>query len=206
MRASLQRLKRNRPGMGANRNVMASRLAGACGADSMALMLNKLFAAFRADHPEDDLPASDTGMAIGALLVRVARADGEGSPAEMALVERILAQRFRLGPAEAARLRETCEKLHAVAPETDTFARLIRETTELDTRLATLDALWEVLLAGDNIREEELHMVEKARKAMGLSRLDSARARERAENRAGNRAGSATEAGAENGTGQAGHQ
>ena len=82
-----------------------------------------------------------------------------------------------------AKVRATCEKLHAAAPETDTFGKLIRETTDLQERLAALDALWEVVLADGNSDEGEIKIVEEARVAMGLSFNDSKAARERVQSR-----------------------
>lgn len=144
-------------------------------------MLTKLFAAFRADKSSDDLPDPDAEMALGALLVRVAKSDADYLFEEISLIDRILARLFQHNPVEAAKLRATCEKLHAAAPETDTFAKLIRETTGLEHRLAALDALWEVVLADGDERENEMRVLESARKALGLSFIDSQNARARAE-------------------------
>ena len=94
-------------------------------------MLSKLFAAFRADNT-DELPDPDAELALGALLVRVAKSDRDYQVAEISLIDRILARLFQHNAIEAAKLRATCEKLHAAAPETDTFAKLIRETTGLE--------------------------------------------------------------------------
>ncbi|MFD3189547.1 TerB family tellurite resistance protein [Sedimentitalea sp. HM32M-2] len=143
-------------------------------------MLSKLFAAFRADAT-DDLPDPDAELALGALLVRVAMSDKDYQVEEISLIDRILARLFQHNAIEAAKIRATCEKLHAAAPETDTFAKLIRETTGLQERLAALDAMWEVVLADGVPKEAELRVLESARKAMGLSYLESTAARERAE-------------------------
>ena len=143
-------------------------------------MLNKLFSAFRTNTSEP-LPDPDAELALGALLVRVAMSDKDYQVEEISLIDRILARLFQHNAIEAAKIRATCEKLHAAAPETDTFAKLIRETTGLEDRLAALDALWEVVLADGDPKEDELRVVESARKAMGLSFIESTAARERAE-------------------------
>jgi uncharacterized tellurite resistance protein B-like protein len=80
---------------------------------------------------------------------------------------------------EAAKVRATCEKLHAAAPDTDTFGKLIRETTGIEERLAALEALWEVVLADGTQKEGELRIVDEACRAMGLSLADNKAARER---------------------------
>ena len=141
-------------------------------------MLRKLFQSFR--PPEAPaLPDPDAELALGSLLVRVAQADRDYQLEEIRLIDRILARLYQHNAIEAAKVRATCEKLHAAAPDTDTFGKLIRETTSLPERLAALDALWQVVLADGEQGEGELKIVEDARKAMGLSRADSDNARDR---------------------------
>lgn len=145
-------------------------------------MLKKLFQAFRPSETPN-LPDPDAELALGALLVRVAKSDRDYQVEEISLIDRILARLYQHNAIEAAKVRATCEKLHSAAPETDTFGRLIRETTGLDERLAALDALWEVVLADGKQQEGELKIVEESRIAMGLSVKDSQDARERALNK-----------------------
>ncbi|AHD00435.1 TerB family tellurite resistance protein [Leisingera methylohalidivorans] len=142
-------------------------------------MLKKFFQAFRPSETPA-LPDPDAELALGALLVRVAQSDREYQLEEISLIDRILARLYQHNAIEAAKVRATCEKLHAAAPETDTFGRLIRETTGLEERLAAMDALWEVVLADGNEHAGEVTIVEEARKAMGLSYADSQKARARA--------------------------
>lgn len=139
-------------------------------------LLRKFFQAFRPPAPQQ-LPDPDAELALGALLVRVAQADRDYQVEEISLIDRILARLYRHNAIEAAKVRATCEKLHAAAPDTDTFAKLIRETTGTEERLAAIEALWEVVLADGEQDEGELKIVEEARKAMGLSFNDSEAAR-----------------------------
>ena len=141
--------------------------------------LKNFFMAFRPKDPPA-LPDPDAELALGALLVRVAQADRDYQLEEIQLIDRILARLYQHNAIEAAKVRATCEKLHAAAPETDTFGKLIRATTGIDERLAALDALWEVVLADGEAREGELRIVEDTRKSMGLSKRDSELARDKA--------------------------
>ncbi|EEX10270.1 conserved hypothetical protein [Ruegeria lacuscaerulensis ITI-1157] len=145
-------------------------------------MLKKLFQAFRPQQ-QTTLPDPDAELALGALLVRVAQADRDYKLEEIRLIDRILARLYQHNAIEAAKVRATCEKLHAAAPDTDTFGKLIRETTDLQERLAAIEALWEVVLADGNSDEGEIKIVEEARIAMGLSYNDSQTARERVQSR-----------------------
>ncbi len=142
-------------------------------------MLKKLFQAFR-PTTSADLPDPDAELALGALLVRVAQSDRAYQVEEISLIDRILARLYQHNALEAAKVRATCEKLHAAAPDTDTFGRLIRETTGLEERLSALEALWEVVMADGIEREGEIEIVEDACLAMGLSVKDNTRARAKA--------------------------
>ena len=142
-------------------------------------MLKKLFQAFRPSQSQS-LPDPDAELALGALLVRIAQSDRAYVLEEISLIDRILARLYEHNAIEAAKVRATCEKLHAAAPETDTFGRLIRETTGLEERLAALDALWEVVLADRREHEGEVQIVQDACKAMGLAVMDNKRARDKA--------------------------
>lgn len=142
-------------------------------------MLKKLFQAIR-PKGQVVLPDPDAELALGALLVRVAQSDREYQLEEISLIDRILARLYQHNAIEAAKVRATCEKLQAAAPESDTFGRLIRETTGIEERLAAMDALWEVVLADNKEHPGEVTIVEEIRRAMGLSYADSQTARAKA--------------------------
>jgi len=142
-------------------------------------MLKKLLQAIRPKNSVT-LPDPDAELALGALMVRVAQSDREYQLEEISLIDRILARMYQHNAIEAAKVRATCEKLQAAAPESDTFGQLIRETTGIDERLAAMDALWEVVLADNKEHPGEITIIEEARIAMGLSHADSQAARAKA--------------------------
>lgn len=138
--------------------------------------LFNLLKGFREKHP-DPLPAPDAKLALGALLVRVAKSDKVYSVAEISLIDRILGQHFNLKPIAAAKMRATCEKLQAAAPASDSFAKLIRDGLSHADRMEALTDLWMVVLADGTQDEAEVAIVDAARMAMGLSETDSSQAR-----------------------------
>ena len=142
-------------------------------------MLSRLLKAFRASEP-DPLPDPDAELALGALLVRVAKSDRAYLVEEIGLIDRILARLFDRNPIEAAKIRATCERLHAAAPETDVFAALIRDTMGLEDRLSVLEAVWQVVLADGQEKEIKLRIVDNIRKALGLTPAESAAVRDAA--------------------------
>src|SRR6056297_43692 len=142
-------------------------------------MFTRLLQALGARRPTP-LPAPDEKRALGALMVRIAKSDRHYDVAEIRRIDRLLARLHGLGPVEAAKMRATCEKLEHAAPDSDRFGHLIRETVPRETRRAALAALWEVVLSDGETPKQELHVLDAARTAMGLTEQESDAARARA--------------------------
>jgi uncharacterized tellurite resistance protein B-like protein len=127
------------------------------------------------------LPDADARVALGALLVRIAKSDGQYDVTEIARIDRILGQRYGLNAVEAARLRATCEALEHEAPDTVRFTRAIKDAVIYDDRMAVIEALWEVVLA-DGLREDhEMALLRLVAPMLGVTDQDSALARRRVE-------------------------
>ncbi len=144
--------------------------------------MNRLLAALTAPKPAP-LPEPDEKLALGALMVRVAKSDHSYRFEEISRIDRLLSRLHGIGPIEAAKMRATCEKLERAAPDTDALARLIREAVPRPARIDALEAMWEVVLSDGERRDEEIAVVDAAQEALGLSDAenDSARARAQAE-------------------------
>ena len=140
-------------------------------------LLSRILHGFRDDHAEP-LPAPDEKLALGALMVRVAKSDKVYTLSEISLIDRILAQHFGLNPIEAAKMRATCEKLQAAYPESGEFAELIRKELSHDERMEAMSDLWQVVMADGSEDAVEVEIVEAVRDALGLSAADSATARQ----------------------------
>lgn len=143
-------------------------------------MLARLLSAFRASEPRP-LPQPDADLALGALLVRVARSDRTYRVEEIRRIDRILARLFRLNPVEAAKMRATCEKLEAQAPGTPHFAQLIHDHVDHAHRVDALQAFYEVMIADGTRADVEVALIHDLCHALGLSEADEALAAERAE-------------------------
>jgi uncharacterized tellurite resistance protein B-like protein len=132
-----------------------------------------------------EVPPADEGLAFAALLVEAARADGDYAPEEKAQIGRILAARFGLDAAGAARLRAEGEAAQAEAADVVRYTRAVKETVAYEDRLAVIEALWEVIYADG---EREMHESALMRKLCGLLHLadqDSGIARQRVVERLG---------------------
>ena len=127
------------------------------------------------------LPDPDAHLALAALMVRIARTDGDYSDAEVDRIDRVLMARHGLSPFEAARLRTEAEDLEALAPDTVRFTRALKAATALEDRAALMQALWAVALA-DGVRDaEEDRLLRMVASLLGLTDVESAQARQKAE-------------------------
>lgn len=137
-----------------------------------ASLLNRLLA-----PEQSDLNPSESQLALGALLVRIAKTDGRYDVAEIQRIDKILARRFDLDAVEAARLRARAEELESQAPDTVRFTRAIKDSVPYEDRAPVMEALWDVALA-DGIRDpEEDALLRMIAPMLGVSDQDSAQAR-----------------------------
>ncbi len=150
----------------------------------MGAMLRDILARLFAPQPQP-LAAADARLALAALLVRIARADGDYAAEEVARITRILSARYGLDPDTADALRREAEALEAAAPDTVRFTRAIKDAVPHDERAAVVEALWEVVLA-DGVREpEENALLRLTADLLGINDRDSNILRKRAEARLG---------------------
>ncbi|ALG91961.1 hypothetical protein JT55_18570 [Rhodovulum sp. NI22] len=129
------------------------------------------------------LAGADARFALAALLVRVAKSDGDYAEDEVARIDRILATRYGLSPFEAVALRRDAEVLESEAPDTVRFTRAIKDAVAYEEREAVIEALWDVVLA-DGVRDhEEDALLRLVANLLGVNDRDSNLARQRVEAR-----------------------
>lgn len=127
------------------------------------------------------LAAPEAHLALAALLVRVARADGTYDPTEALRIDRVLAALYQMSPFAAAQLRAEAEQLETEAPDTVRFTRALKEAVPLDQRAALMEGLWSVALADGGRGDEEDQIIRLVANLLGLTDRDSALARQRME-------------------------
>lgn len=125
------------------------------------------------------LQDADARLALTALLVRIARADGHYSSDEIDHITRIVQQRYGLSPFEATDLRKDAETLESEAPDTVRFTRAIKEAVSHDERIGVIEAMWQVVLADGKRDAEEDALLRLAANLLGINDRDSAMARQR---------------------------
>jgi len=140
-------------------------------------MFTKLFSALSAPHIA---PAAQGGqLALAALLVRLARADGTYAPEETARIDKILCQRYELSPFECVRLRTEAEAIEAASPDTVRFTRALKEAVPHEDRMEIMQALWSVALVDADRNPDEDALIRLAANLLGITDRDSALARQK---------------------------
>ena len=129
----------------------------------------------------EPLPDADARLALTALLVRIARSDGEYASAEVAQIRTVVAGRYGLGTAEAEALLRDAETLESEAPDTVRFTRAIKDVVPYEERLGVVEALWTVALADGARDDAEDAILRLSAKLLGVNDRDSALARQRAQ-------------------------
>lgn len=131
----------------------------------------------------EPIPDTDARVALGALLVRIAKSDGTYDVTEIARIDRILSARYGLNPVDAAKLRAECEALEHEAPDTVRFTRAIKDAVPYEDRMSVIEALWDVVLADGDREDHEMALLRLIAPMLGVTDQDSAHARRRVEAR-----------------------
>ena len=134
----------------------------------IALMINMLkrLIGGGSDEPRD---RENGRVALAALLVEAANADGDYDADERSRITRILATRYQISEPEAAALRAEGEAAQSSAVDLVRFTRAVKDSVPHDERVAVLEAVWEVIYA-DGVRE--MHENALIRKLCGLLHIE----------------------------------
>jgi uncharacterized tellurite resistance protein B-like protein len=139
-------------------------------------MFADLFKRLTAPDPAP-LPDADARVALGALLVRLARTDGSYDQDEIAQIDAVMMARYGLSEPDAATLRAQCEVAETEAPDTVRFTRAIKDAVPYEDREAVIEALWSVALV-DGVRDDhEDAMLRMVAPLLGVTDQDSHKAR-----------------------------
>ena len=146
------------------------------------LMFDAFLRRMTAPDP-DPLDGDDSRLALAALLVRIARTDGDYARVEIDAIDNVLKTRYNLGPFEVSKLRGEAEQLESEAPDTVRFTRAIKETVAYEDRAQIVEALWEIVLADGTRDHEEDALMRLVAPMLGINDRDSALARQRVESK-----------------------
>lgn len=136
-------------------------------------MIADFFARLTGRKAEEPLPELDGQLAMGALLVRLAKADQHYAFEEIAQIDLLIGDYAGANAVEAAKLRATCEKLEADAPDTETFTAMVQDSVPYLARAELYDALWKVSLADRVLKAEEKVFLASIAGALGITEDDA---------------------------------
>lgn len=142
-------------------------------------MLTDLLRRLAGEPSPQPLHPDDARLAMAALMVRVARTDGNYTENERNRIDRVLAETYGLDAGAAAALRGEAEAAEAEAPDTVRFTRLVKSAVPYEHREDVVEALWRVA-AADGINADEHGFLRLVANLVGVSDLDSGLARQRA--------------------------
>lgn len=125
-------------------------------------------------------------VAVSAVLIEAARADGSYGDVDRAAVSALLADMFDLTAAQAAALRVQGEEAQAGASDIVRFTRVIKSALSDADRVALMEGLWQVVLIDHHRDPHENALLRHLAPLIAVSDHDSAAARRRVEARATN--------------------
>lgn len=133
-------------------------------------MFERILSRLRAPAADfTSMPEADARHALGALLVRVAKADGAYLFQEIEEIDHLLADLYGLNAIEAARMRAECEKLEGAMPDTGELAHILSCDVTSGERDALVTALWKVADADGQRHDTEQQVVAIATQTFGMA-------------------------------------
>ncbi len=143
-------------------------------------MLAKLLQRLSNSPPPQAASSYSKGqVALAALMVRIARADGQYTKDEATEIDQFLVRRFDVTLDTAASLRGEAEAFEAIATDTVRFTREIKQSVNHEDRLSVIEGLWTIALADDNRDHNEDAVIRLATNLLGITDVESAQARQR---------------------------
>ncbi len=136
-------------------------------------MFERIIAALTS-KTETPLPEADARHALGALLVRVAKADGAYLFQEIEEIDHLLANLYVINAIEAARMRAECERLEQAMPDTAELADILRHSVSETEKNLFVTALWKVADADGQRHQTEQEVVAIASETFGMAPEDAA--------------------------------
>ncbi|MEE9166715.1 MAG: TerB family tellurite resistance protein [Candidatus Neomarinimicrobiota bacterium] len=108
-------------------------------------------------------------LAVCALLLEMAQADGEFTDGEMRDIIRTMEEKFGLTRKDAEKVIELAEEERKASIDLWQFSKLIGDNCNRDEKLGILDTLWAVIYADGILDEHEDYLIHKLAYLLGLS-------------------------------------
>jgi len=116
-------------------------------------------------------------LAVAALLVEAARADGHYNACDRHAVDALLADMFDLSSVQAEALRARAEAAQAEAADVVRFTRVIKTALSDEERIALMRALWQIVLVDHHRDPHEDALLRHLAPLLAVDDRESAEAR-----------------------------
>jgi uncharacterized tellurite resistance protein B-like protein len=118
-------------------------------------LLDKLLALFGRSADDTAAPPREPRLAVAALLVEAAQMDEGFSAVERETIERLLADRFQLDPAQAHQLIESAKAAAESSAQLFGFTSQVVRAFDEAERIEVIEMLWEVAYADGRLDPHE---------------------------------------------------
>jgi uncharacterized tellurite resistance protein B-like protein len=107
-------------------------------------------------------------LATAAVLLEIAHADGEFTPAEDGNLVTFLSDRFALSEDEARQLRDAGDDIRKKTVDHFALTHYIRKNSPLQERIDIVKTMWRLVYADGKLTEYEQYLVRKLADLLGL--------------------------------------
>ena len=137
-------------------------------------MWNKLKDIFSPETYEEGITSNS---AIAAILVRAAKTDNEYTESEKKLIDYLLANNLNISQEDARLLRLQGQELEMEINDNVQLTRIIKQDIPYEDRHQLIEQLWSIVLDDNNRTPEENKLMRVLTHLLGISDVNSAKAR-----------------------------
>ncbi len=143
-------------------------------------MWNKLKDIFSPETYEEGITSNS---AIAAILVRAAKTDNEYTESEKKLIDHLLANNLNISQEDARLLRLQGQELEMEINDNVQLTRIIKQNIPYEDRHQLIEQLWSIVLDDNNRTPEENKLMRVLTHLLGISDVNSAKARSKVLNK-----------------------
>ena len=143
-------------------------------------MWNKLKDIFSPETYEEGITSNS---AIAAILVRAAKTDNEYTESEKKLIDHLLANNLNISKEDARHLRLQGQELEMEINDNVQLTRIIKQDIPYEDRHQLIEQLWSIVLDDNNRTPEENKLMRVLTHLLGISDVNSAKARSKVLNK-----------------------
>ena len=133
--------------------------------------------------PETYEEGITSNSAIAAILVRAAKTDNEYTKSEKSLIDHLLANKFNISLEDARLLRLQGQELEMEINDNVQLTRIIKQDIPYEERHQLVEQLWSIVLDDNNRTPEENKFMRVLTHLLGISDVNSAKARSKVLNK-----------------------